>query len=447
MINDTIAAISSGGKINQAISIIRVSGQDSIEIVSKIFKGKIGTNQTITYGHIFDNKTKEIIDEVLIAWFIGNKNFTGENTVEINCHGGVLVTNRILELLLANGARMALPGEFSRRSFLNGKMDLIKAEAINDLIHAKTLKQSELAIKKFDGKTSNMIKSFIDELAYLIGQMEINIDYPEYEDFENVLTKDLISRLQKLQDKLSLIIKESENSRLIFDGIKVAILGKPNVGKSSILNCLINEDKAIVTDQAGTTRDIVEASYQIDGLLFKLVDTAGIRKTNRKIEKIGIEKSFEQIEKCDVVIHVNEANTLENDYDKKVEKLAKQFNKPLIKAINKVDLLKNNKKKKNVIYVSAKNKNIDDLKEALVNIFSKNEINNEEYVVNARQLALIKKAHSSISDAIESINSGIDVDVVIIDVRQAWADLVDISGRADNELLLDEMFKNFCLGK
>ncbi|UUD35495.1 tRNA uridine-5-carboxymethylaminomethyl(34) synthesis GTPase MnmE [Mycoplasmopsis caviae] len=446
MINDTIAAISSGGKINQAISIIRVSGHDSIDIVSRVFKGKIGTNQTITYGHIFDNKTNEIVDEVLVAWFIGNKNFTGENTVEINCHGGVLVTNRILELIIANGARMALPGEFSRRSFLNGKMDLIKAEAINDLIHAKTLKQSKLAIKKFDGKTSDMIKSLIDQLAYLIGQMEINIDYPEYDDFENVLTNELTKKLEKLQEQLGLIIKESENSRLIFDGIKVAILGKPNVGKSSLLNCLIDEEKAIVSDQAGTTRDIVEATYQIDGLLFKLVDTAGIRKTSRKIEKIGIEKSFEQIEKCDVVIHVNEANVAENDFDQKVQELATKFNKPVIKVINKDDLLKT-KQKNGFVYISAKNKNIEELRKALVNIFAKNEINNEEYVVNSRQLALIKKASLSISDAINSINSGIDVDVVIIDIRQAWSSLVDISGRADNELLLDDMFKNFCLGK
>ena len=447
MIDDTIAAISSGGKINQAISIIRVSGKSSIKIVQKVFDGKIGKDHSITYGHILDPISKEIVDEVLCMWYIGNNNFTGEDTVEINCHGGVIITNRILEIILASGARMALPGEFSRRSFLNGKMDLIKAEAINDLIHAQTLKQSQLAIKKFDGYTSKMIKGLIDELAYLIGQIEINIDYPEYTDFEDVLNSDLYKKLDNFKNKLSVIIQNSENSRLIFDGIKVAIVGRPNVGKSSLLNCLIGEEKAIVTNIAGTTRDIVEAQYLLDGFLFKLIDTAGIRKTTKTIEKVGIDKALEQIQKADLVIHLLDAKNEINEYDKAIDKEIKKFNKTHIVVINKKDLLKDKTKNKKYLYISAKNNDIENLKKQMVKIFKNHEINNDDYLNNTRQLSLIKKAYQNILEGLKTLEETKMYDLIIVDLRRAWANLTDISGRADNEMLLDDMFKNFCLGK
>ncbi|EGV00601.1 tRNA modification GTPase TrmE [Mycoplasmopsis columbina SF7] len=446
--NDTIAAISSGGKINQAISIIRVSGPDSVEIVKKIFAGSIGKNREVTYGNIIDNfNNNEIIDEVLVAWFIGKNTFTGEDTVEINCHGGVIITNQILELILANGARLATPGEFSRRSFLNGKMDLIKAEAINDLIHAQTIAQTKLAVKKFNGKTSQLISSLIKELMYLIGAIEVNIDYPEYDDVENALGDELLLRFKEFDKKLDEIIRKSENSRLIFEGIKVAIVGKPNVGKSSILNCLLNEEKAIVTDEAGTTRDVIEAAYQIDGLLFKLIDTAGIRNTNAKIEKIGIEKSFKQIEEADVVIHVEDPSQENNEYDLKVDELSKTYNKVLIKVINKKDLLNNEENKSNYVYISAKNNDIESLENALKLNFNLDNLNNEDFLNNARQLSLIKQAKLNIQEGIKTLENGLDSDLVIVDLRRAWSNLADISGRADNEDLLDEMFKNFCLGK
>ncbi|EIN14879.1 tRNA modification GTPase [Mycoplasmopsis agalactiae 14628] len=445
MINDTITAISSGGKINQAISIIRVSGPDSVNVVKKVFTGKVGTSHTITFGNIVDNlNDNEVIDEVLCMWFLGTNNFVGEDTVEINCHGGVVITNRILELLLANGARLAEPGEFSRRSFLNGKMDLIKAEAINDLIHASTVSQTKLAIKKFDGKTSMYIQELKNELAYLIGEMEVSIDYPEY-DFDNPFTDKLISRLESIRSKINKTIELSQTSRMIFEGIKIAILGKPNVGKSSILNAILEEDKAIVTDIAGTTRDIVEAMWQYKGLLFKFIDTAGIRDTKEKIEKIGIDKSFEQIDKADVVLHIYDPSQNDNEFDLQIKDKALSLNKIYVPVINKKDLLKTTSD--DFLYVSAKLNDLDPLKEKLVTVFKNVDLNNDQYVNNSRQLALIKQAHKSLDDAIQSIKQGYDPDVVIIDLRQAWSHLTDITGRADNELLLDEMFKNFCLGK
>ncbi|WP_416738024.1 tRNA uridine-5-carboxymethylaminomethyl(34) synthesis GTPase MnmE [Mycoplasmopsis meleagridis] len=449
MFNDTIAAISSGGKINQAISIIRISGPESVSIVKKLFTGKIGQNRQITYGNIVNNfDNNKLVDEVLIAWFIGNNTFTGEDTVEINCHGGIIITNRILELILANGARMALPGEFSRRAFLNDKMDLIKAEAINELIHATTLKQTEYAVKKFDGKTSELINNLVKELMFLIGQIEVNIDYPEYDDVENILNNNLLEKLENFSSKLNKIIDSSQNSRLIFEGIKVAILGKPNVGKSSILNCLLNEEKAIVTDEAGTTRDIIEASYQINGILFKLIDTAGIRKTDLKIEKIGIEKAFEQIKKADIIIHVFDPKQEENEFDKKVDLEALNLHKKLIKVINKTDLIdQKSYKKGNYVFISAIKKDIDNLKNELVNSFNLDNLTNDEFVNNTRQLSLIIQAKNNIDEAINALKNGLDADLTIVDIRRAWANLVDISGRADNEDLLDEMFKNFCLGK
>ncbi|MCT4469476.1 tRNA uridine-5-carboxymethylaminomethyl(34) synthesis GTPase MnmE [Mycoplasma sp. HS2188] len=445
MINDTIAAISSGGKINQAISIIRVSGQDSVNIVKKIFNGKVGSNHRITYGYIVDNfNDNKVIDEVLVMWFIGKNTFTGEDTVEINCHGGVVISNRILELILQNGARLATPGEFSRRAFLNGKMDLVKAEAINDLIHAQSLIQTEIAVKKFDGKTSKMIDNLRDWLMNLIGRIEVNIDYPEYDDVEKILDKGLLSELIQIDSKMSKLVKQSENSRLLFDGIKVAIIGKPNVGKSSILNRLLDEEKAIVTDEAGTTRDLVEATWQYEGFLFKLIDTAGIRETTTKAEKIGIEKSFDQIKKADIVIHVLDTTQQNDEFDNRVIEIATQFNKNIITLWNKNDVLP---APANSLSISAQNGSIEELQKALVEKFKNIELDNEEFVSNARQLSLIKKANISIQNAINALNNGVYSDLVIIDITEAWRNLVDITGRADNEQLLDDMFKNFCLGK
>lgn len=300
--SDTICAISSGNNINQPISIIRISGKNAQSIVSKIFSGKVGENKTITYGFIKENS--EIVDEVLVSWFLGEpqgditvyNNYVGEPLIEINAHGGMIVTNKILELLISNGARLAEPGEFTRRAFLNGKLDLSKADAIHNLIMSKTRLQARNEASKLKGSASKVIKDLLKELSLLIGSIEVGIDYPEYiDDYEEDLKanskEDInLTRINKLIARLEKIVKSSETALNYFEGIKLAIVGKPNVGKSSLLNAMLKEDKAIVTNVAGTTRDIVEGIYYLDNFIFKIIDTAGIRKTRQKIEKIGIEK-------------------------------------------------------------------------------------------------------------------------------------------------------------
>lgn len=460
---DTIAAISSGNKVNQPISIIRISGPETINIMKKIFKGRIGKDHEITYGHILD-KSNNIIDEVLVMWFMGKldaennlifNNYVGDTLVEINCHGGILVTNLILELILSYGARLALPGEFTRRAFLNGKMDLVKAEAVHDLIMAKTKKQASAAIKKFDGNTSKLINNLIKEIEYLIGLCEVNIDYPEYDDLEKVDDEIMKEKLSELIEKLKEIVVLSQNSRLIFDGVKVAILGKPNVGKSSLLNALLNEEKAIVTDIAGTTRDIIEENIQLDGILFKLIDTAGLRETDEKIESIGIKKSLEQIERADLLIHVMDPKQKNDNFDLMIKEKAFELNKIYIPVANKKDISNIEETEKiisdlkidKLTYISALNEDIEDLKNEMINLFKDIDIESDIMLTNTRQLSLVQAAFNSLTDALNSLNYNMTFDVIIVDITKAWESLKEITGVADKEDLLDAMFSNFCLGK
>lgn len=460
---DTIAAISSGNKVNQPISIIRISGPETINIMKKIFKGRIGKDHEITYGHILD-KSNNIIDEVLVMWFVGKldaknnlifNNYVGDTLVEINCHGGILVTNLILELILSYGARLALPGEFTRRAFLNGKMDLVKAEAVHDLIMAKTKKQASAAIKKFDGNTSKLINDLIKKIEYLIGLCEVNIDYPEYDDLEKVDDEIMKEKLSELIKKLKEIVVLSQNSRLIFDGVKVAILGKPNVGKSSLLNALLNEEKAIVTDIAGTTRDIIEENIQLDGILFKLIDTAGLRETDEKIESIGIKKSLEQIERADLLIHVMDPKQKNDNFDLMIKEKAFELNKIYIPVANKKDISNKEETEKiisdlkidKLTYISALNEDIEDLKNEMINSFKDIDIESDIMLTNTRQLSLVQAAFNSLTDALNSLNYDMTFDVIIVDITKAWESLKEITGVADKEDLLDAMFSNFCLGK
>lgn len=460
---DTIAAISSGNKVNQPISIIRISGPETINIMKKIFKGRIGKDHEITYGHILD-KSNNIIDEVLVMWFVGKldaknnlifNNYVGDTLVEINCHGGILVTNLILELILSYGARLALPGEFTRRAFLNGKMDLVKAEAVHDLIMAKTKKQASAAIKKFDGNTSKLINDLIKKIEYLIGLCEVNIDYPEYDDLEKVDDEIMKEKLNELIKKLREIVVLSQNSRLIFDGVKVAILGKPNVGKSSLLNALLNEEKAIVTDIAGTTRDIIEENIQLDGILFKLIDTAGLRETDEKIESIGIKKSLEQIERADLLIHVMDPKQKNDNFDLMIKEKAFELNKIYIPVANKKDISNKEETEKiisdlkidKLTYISALNEDIEDLKNEMINSFKDIDIESDIMLTNTRQLSLVQAAFNSLTDALNSLNYDMTFDVIIVDITKAWESLKEITGVADKEDLLDAMFSNFCLGK
>ena len=434
---DTIAAISSGN-INQPISIIRVSGSEAFDIVKKIYTGKVGNDKTITYGYIVDGKDK--VDEVLVSWFKGPNTFTGEDIVEINAHGGVVNSNKILQLLLSKGARMAENGEFSRRAFINGKMDLVKAESIHDLIFASTNEQAKLAVNKFDGQTSKLIDELRNKLLFIIATIETNIDYPEYDDVEQMTNDLLLPKLNDVKKDLNEIIESSKLSKYIYEGVNVSIVGKPNAGKSSLLNAFLNDDKAIVTDVPGTTRDIVEGSIQIGQVLLKFKDTAGIHTSNDKVEKLGIEKSLNALESADLVIHLIDPTIERDENDSLIEQKIKSHNH--LTVFNKKDI-----KEVEGINISAKNKDIQQLVDAIKSKFKDIDLNNHKIINNTRQLSLIDKSLRHINESIEGLNNGVGPDTVIVDIQKAWDELSNILGRAEETDILDEMFKNFCLGK
>ena len=449
--DDTIAAISTALGVG-AISIIRVSGNESIEIVNKIFKGKDLTKvptHTIHYGYIVDNN--EIIDEVLVTIMLSPKTFTKENIVEINSHGGITTTNKILELLLTNGARLAEPGEFTKRAFLNGRIDLIEADGIMNLISAKSDKARELSINQLSGKVSNLIKDLRKDIVEIISNIEVNIDYPEYDDIEVLTNEKLSPKLLNIKDKLTNIIKKSEDTKIINQGIKIGIIGRPNVGKSSLLNNLLEEDKAIVTDIEGTTRDIVEGTINLNGILLNIIDTAGIRETDNIVEKIGVEKSKEIINNSDLIIMLlnnNEELTKED-----IELLNIIKNKKHIIISNKIDLdskLDYSKLPKDIIKVSIlKNKGIDELKQRIIKLFNLGVLETEDltYLSDARSISLLKKSLSKINESINSINNGEPIDIVELYIKNAWEYLGEIIGETYTDELLDDLFSRFCLGK
>lgn len=442
--NDTIVAISSGN-INQAISIIRISGPEAIEIIKKIYTGKIGKDKTITYGYIKDPNNSKIVDEVLVNFFIGNKNYVGEDTIEINAHGGIIVTNKILNLIIANGARLASRGEFSRRAFLNGKITLEKAEAINSLIHAKTNIQAEIAIKQFDNKDNEIIEQLEQQLLTIISIIEINIDYSDYNDIEKMDKTKLIKLVSNLKNNIDLVIKKSESAIDVYNGIKVALVGQPNTGKSSILNLLLNKEKAIVTDIAGTTRDIVEGEYEINGIPFKIIDTAGIRKTEDKVESIGIDRSINAIKEAKIVVHLFNPNQIQTEEDDLIKELSND--KIYIPVLNKSDLIKD-KKNINFVLTSAKEKNVWELKNSLIKNYLNLDYEDPELIYNTRRLGLLKQCNNELNTALESLNNGFGPEVVILDINKAWTILREILNKEhDNEALLDNIFNKFCLGK
>ena len=445
---DTIAAISTSLGVG-AISIIRVSGDNSIEIVNNITKNKNLTDaltHTIHYDFIVDKD--KIIDEVLISVMMSPKTFTKEDVVEINCHGGIATTNKVLELLLTNGCRLAEPGEITKRAFLNGRINLNQAEAVMDLINSKTEKARTLAINGITGNVSNMIKDLRDKLVGLIASIEVNIDYPEY-DNEDVTEKDVENELGNIKKKLNEIINNSENGKIIKEGIKTSIIGKPNVGKSSILNALLDEEKAIVTDIEGTTRDVVEGTLSIDGIIFNILDTAGIRDTSDTVEKIGVEKSLKLIDESDLILFVlnnNEELTTEEE-----EILDKLKDKKYIIIVNKIDLDKKiNINDNNIVYLSALNKvGIEDLKKKIKEIFNleKLETSDLNYLTGTKNIAILKEALKSIDDVEEAIKNNMPIDMLEIDIKNIWTSLGTIIGETYSEELIDEMFSRFCLGK
>ena len=449
--NDTIVAISTTTGVG-AISIVRLSGKDAISIVNKSFKGKNLTKQkshTITYGHIINNK--EVIDEVLVSIMKAPKSYTTEDVVEINCHGGIISTNKILEIMLENGARLAEPGEFTKRAFLNGRIDLVEAESVMDLIESKTNEERRLSINNIQGQTSNLINKYRKRLIDLLSQIEVNIDYPEYYDIE-VVTRDNISKeIIKLRKDLLDLIKLSEERLPLKNGIDTLILGKPNVGKSSILNKLLNENKAIVTDIEGTTRDIVEGTINLNGLLLNLIDTAGVRKTDNLVEKIGVEKTIELIDKVDLVILVLNNNEKLSEDDKKLLELTN--NKTRIIVLNKIDLDKKinlPKGLKNVIKTSMlEDKGIELLKKEIEKLYKLEKIKTKDqtYLSNTRQLSLAKRALEELSDAEKALKNKVPIDMIEIDLKKSLETLGEIIGLNYQEEIIDNLFKNFCVGK
>ena len=449
--NDTICAISTALGVG-AISIIRVSGDEAIDIVNKIFDKDLTKKEshTINYGHIVYNG--EIIDEVMVSIMKSPKTFTKEDIVEINSHGGVAVTNKVLEILLLEGARLAEPGEFTKRAFLNGRIDLVEAESIMDLIESKTETSRKLAISGMEGKVSKLVKNIIDNLVKVNANIEVNIDYPEYEDIE-IVTKEKIEEMSKYINKeLTKLLNESENGKLIKDGIKTLILGRPNVGKSSILNKLIEEDKAIVTSVAGTTRDIVEGQIRVNGILLNIIDTAGVRETEDIVEKIGVEKSLSLVNDADLIILVFNNNEKLTDEDKKLLEYTKE--KKRIIVVNKIDLENNldisNLKNERIVKISAlKNSGIENLKNEINDMFNLEEINLGDftYLSNSRQISLVKKAVEISKNLEDALNNDVPIDLLEIDIKEICEILGEIIGESYDDKLIDTLFSNFCLGK
>lgn len=450
--NDTIAAISTAMGVG-AISIIRVSGKDSIKIVNEIFTGKdlneVPTH-TIHYGHIVDEKIP--IDEVLITVMKNPKTYTKEDIVEINCHGGINTTNKILETVLNHGARLAEPGEFTKRAFLNGRLDLSQSEAVMDVINSKSNDDRILALKSLEGQTTKKIKKFRAELNDLISHIEVNIDFPEYNDIE-VMTKNKIEKKLKNQiTELKKIIEQSEDRQIIKSGIKTLIVGRPNVGKSSILNNLLEYDKAIVTNIEGTTRDIVEGNILLKGIPLNIIDTAGIRKTSDVIEQIGVKKSLSLINEADLVLVVLNGN--EEITSEDLEILDKTKDKTSIVVINKSDLPQKINKDllTNRIVVESTTTNefgLENLKSKIIEMFNLDQIStlDHTYLNNARQLSLAKKALSSLEEAEKSSINNVPVDLIQIDLMDAFTKLGEIIGITYSEEVINNLFKNFCVGK
>ncbi len=448
---DTICAIATSVGTS-TINIIKISGKESISIVNKIFTKDLlkAKTHTITFGYIKDKEEK--VDEVLVSVFLEPNTYTGENIVEINTHGGLAVTNKILEMLLEQGCRLAEPGEFLKRAFLNGKRDLLEAESISDLINAKTEASRKMSMNGVTGELSRIIKNLRNKLLTIIANIEVNIDYPEYED-AIVYTNELLkNNIIEIKNELKKIVDESEKGSIIKNGINVGIVGKPNVGKSSLLNRLINEDKAIVTDVEGTTRDIVEGKIVINGIEINLIDTAGIRQTSNVVEKIGVEKSKSILETSDLLLAIFDGSKplTKDDLDilKEIE------NKKSIIIINKEDLPMQIEKEKfsryKTLQISIKeNKGINDIIEEIKSLFNLNELETQDftYLSNARQINLIKNCLSLSEEINKQNEKNTPVDLIQIDIQRLWEKLGELTGESYKDELLDEIFSKFCLGK
>ncbi|MBU3210221.1 tRNA uridine-5-carboxymethylaminomethyl(34) synthesis GTPase MnmE [Clostridium algidicarnis] len=453
---DTISAIATAVG-ESGISIIRVSGDKALSIVSSIFEGKGNRNfddispYSMRYGKIIDKFSKEMIDEVLVSYMKGPKSFTAEDSVEINCHGGIMSTNKVLEEVIKAGARIAEPGEFTKRAFLNGRIDLSQAEAVMDLIRAKTDLSMKSALMQSEGRISREIKDIRHELLGVIAHIEATVDFPE-EDLEEMTSDKIKVDLDNIINRIDKLLDTANEGRIIREGLSMVIIGKPNVGKSSLLNSILMEQRSIVTDVPGTTRDVIEEYINLDGIPVKVVDTAGIRETEDLVEKIGVERSKEKINEADLVVFMLDLSRKLDSDDKEILEYIK--NKKYIVILNKSDLKRELEEydfqdMKNVIEISAKNGDgIDLLKNKIKDLFFKGEINSTDLMItNSRHKEALYRAKEKCLSSLETLNSGISIDLASIDIRGAWINLGEVSGETLEEDIIDKIFSEFCLGK
>ena len=451
---DTITAIAT--PLGEgAIGIVRISGTDAIAIANRIFKGKnleTVDSHTLNYGHILDPDKDEILDEVMVGVMRAPRTFTREDVIEINTHGGIAVTNEILQLILRQGARMAEPGEFTKRAFLNGRVDLTQAEAIMDIIRAKTDKAMNIAVKQLDGSLKDLIDNTRQEILNTLAQVEVNIDYPEYDDVEEMTTALLREKTQEFQNLLEKLLRTARRGKILREGLSTAIIGRPNVGKSSLLNNLLREDKAIVTDIAGTTRDVIEEYVNIKGVPLKLIDTAGIRETDDIVEKIGVERSRQALAEADLILLVLNASEKLTEQDRALLALSDMTRR--IVLLNKTDLreeIEAEELPEDVIRISVlENQNIDQIEERINQLFFDNAGIVEQdatYLSNSRHISLIEQAVQSLQAVNEGLELGMPVDLLQVDLTRTWQILGEITGDAAPDELITQLFSQFCLGK
>lgn len=457
---DTIAAISTAPG-EGAIGIVRISGDDAIRIADEVYRLKEKRlkeqpSHTIHYGHIVDPKNDEVIDEVMVTVLRAPKTFTREDVVEINCHGGIVAINRILQLVLRMGARLAEPGEFTKRAFLNGRIDLSQAEAVMDLIRAKTDKSMQMAMRQLDGELSKLIQNLRQEILNTLAQVEVNIDYPEYDDVEEMTLQLLREKTQQVSQGIRALLNTASQGKILRDGLKTAIVGRPNVGKSSLLNVLLREEKAIVTDIAGTTRDTIEEYVNVRGVPLQLIDTAGIRETDDVVERIGVERSRKALNEADFVLLILNQSEELMDEDLRLLEQTKDFKRIIL--LNKTDLptkidmdkVKEFAKESEIVTTSMlKKEGIDQLEEKIADYFFQGQMNERDatYLSNTRHIALLEKAEQALQEVANGVDMGMPVDLIQIDFTRAWDLLGEITGDTVQDELLTQLFSQFCLGK
>lgn len=456
---DTITSISTPMG-EGAIGIVRLSGPEAVEIGDKLYKGKKKLkdvpSHTINYGHIIDPETDEVVEEVMISVLRAPKTFTREDIIEINCHGGILTINRILELTMTHGARMAEPGEYTKRAFLNGRIDLSQAEAVMDFIRSKTDRASKVAMNQIEGRLSDLIKRQRQSILEILAQVEVNIDYPEYDDVEDATTEFLLAQSKKIKNEINQLLETGTQGKIMREGLSTVIVGKPNVGKSSMLNNLIQDNKAIVTEVAGTTRDVLEEYVNVRGVPLRLVDTAGIRDTEDIVEKIGVERSRKALSEADLILFVLNNNEPLTEEDRTLYEVIKT--EDAIVIVNKTDL----KRRLDIEEVKTmigdtpliqtsmlKQEGIDELELQIRDLFFGGEVQNQDmtYVSNSRHISLLKQARQTIQDAIDAAEAGIPMDMVQIDLTRTWEILGEIIGESASDELINQLFSQFCLGK